>query len=121
MNAKNYLVGFFTLLAFSGFAQTEKNPVPETKNAVTEFSVKTSDLDELKNFDWTVFNEMFGDNDKDQEITLAFTYLNNAETDKPKIRVDNFSFKVSGKTADLEKLTARLKKSLERLTEIKDI
>ena len=120
MNAKNYLVGFFTLLTFSGFAQTERNHPPETKNTVTEFSLKTSDLEALKNFDWTIVNEMFVDNDKDQEITLAFTYLNKAEMDKTKIRVDNFNFKVSGKTADLEKLTARLKKSFERLTEFQD-
>ena len=120
MKAKSILIAVFTLLTFGSFAQTEKSELPETKNAVTDLTVETSNLDELRNFDWTMVKEMFQDNDKDQEITLAFTYLNKDKIDKTKIRVDNFRFKVTGKTADLDKLTASLKKSFEKLSEINE-
>ena len=120
MKAKSILIAVFTLLTFGSFGQTEKSELPETKNAVTDLTVETSNLDELRNFDWTMVKEMFQDNDKDQEITLAFTYLNKDKIDKTKIRVDNFRFKVTGKMADLDKLTASLKKSFEKLSEINE-
>jgi hypothetical protein len=38
---------------------------------------------------------------------------------KQKIRVENFKFKLTGKTSELDDLTARLKDSFEKLTEMK--
>jgi len=61
---------------------------------------------------------MFQENDKNQEIILAFAYVNKLEIDKSKVRVDNFEMKLTGKTADLDKLTVILKKSFEKLDEI---
>ena len=80
--------------------------------------METDNLDELKNFDWEMVKEMFQGNDVNQEITLAFAYVNTSEIDKSKVRVDNFEMKLTGKTADLEKLTSRLKKSFKKLGEI---
>ncbi|SHF06004.1 hypothetical protein SAMN05444278_1383 [Psychroflexus salarius] len=118
MKTRNILIGILTLLTFATYAQNEKNEKVETKTAVTELKVETENLDELKNFDWNMVKEMFKENDAEQEITLAFAYVNKSEIDKSKVRVDNFEMKLTGKTADLDKLTARLKKSFDKLDEI---
>lgn len=80
--------------------------------------VETENLEELRNFDWNMVKEMFQENDAEQEITLAFAYVNKSDIDKSKVRVDNFEMKLTGKTADLEKLIARLKKLFDKLDEI---
>lgn len=118
MKTKNILLGIFSLMTFATFAQTEKSEKVESKTAVTELKVKTENLDELKNFDWNMVKEMFEENDAEQEITLAFAYVNKSDIDKSKVRVDNFELKLTGKTADLAKLTSRLKKSFDKLDEI---
>ena len=118
MKTKNILLGIFTLMTFATYAQSEKNKKVESKTAVTELKVEAENLDELKNFDWNMVKEMFQENDAEQEITLAFAYVNKSEIDKSKVRVDNFEMKLTGKTADLDKLTSRLKKSFDKLDEI---
>jgi hypothetical protein len=118
MKTKTFLLGIFSLMTFASYAQTEKSGKAETKTNVTEFKVKTDNLDELKNFDWNLVKEMFQENDADQEITLAFAYVNKSNIDKSKIRVNNFEMKLTCKKADLEKQTAGLKKSLDKMVEI---
>ncbi len=118
MKTKNILLGILSIMTFATYAQTEKSKVIETKTAVTELKVETENLDELKNFDWEMVKGMFQENDKNQEIILAFAYVNKLEIDKSKVRVDNFEMKLTGKTADLDKLTVILKKSFEKLDEI---
>lgn len=118
MKTKLILLGIFFLMTFASYAQTEKSGNSETKTNVMEFKVKTNNLDELKNFDWNVVKEMFQENDADQEIRLEFAYVNKSNTDKSKIRVDNFEMKLTCKKADLEKMTVRLKKSLDKMVEI---
>lgn len=118
MKIRNILIGIFTLLTFATHAQNEKNQKVETKTAVTELKVETGNLDELKNFDWNIVKDMFKENDSEQKITLAFAYVNKSEIGKPKARFDNFEMKLTGKTADLDKLTARLKKSFDKLDDI---
>ena len=120
MKPKNILLGIFSLMIFATYAQTEKKLKVESKTAVTELKVETENFDELKNFDWRMVKEMFKENDAEQEITLAFAYVNKSEIDKSKVRVDNFEIKLTGKTSELDKLTARLKKSFEKLDEIDD-
>lgn len=119
MNTKNILLGIFSFMTFASYAQTEKSGKAEIKTTMTEFKVKTENLDELKNLDWNMVKEMFQENDAEQEITLAFAYVNKSKIDKSKIRVDNFEMKLTGKTADIEKLTTRLKKSIDKMVEIK--
>jgi hypothetical protein len=118
MKTKNILLGIFSLLTLATYAQNEKNEKVKTKTAVTELKVETENLDELKNFDWDMVKEMFKENDAEQEITLTFAYVNKSEVDKSKVRVDNFEMKWAGKTSDLDKLTATMKKSFEKLEEI---
>jgi hypothetical protein len=119
MKTKTFLLGIFSLMTFASYAQTEKSGKAETKTNVTEFKVKTDNLEELKNFDWNVAKEIFQENDAEQEITLVFAYVNKSNIDKSKIRVDNFEIKLTCKKADLEKLTAGLKKSIDKMVEIK--
>jgi len=118
MKAKNILLGILSLITFATYAQTEKSEKTETKTAVTELKVETENLDELKNFDWKMVKELFEKNDSEQEITLAFAYVNKSEIDKAKAQIDNFEMKLTGKTADLDKMTVRLKKLFEKLDEI---
>ena len=118
MKTKNILIGILSLMTYVTYAQSEKSINIESKTAVTELKVKTENLDELKNFDWNMIKEMFQENDSEQEITLAFTYINKSEIDKSIIRVDNFEMRLTGKTADLDKFTARLKIFFEKLDEI---
>lgn len=118
MKRKNILLGIFSLLTIATYAQTEKSKTIETKSAVTELKVETENLDELKNFDWDMVKEMFEENDENQEITLAFVYMNKSEIDKSKVRLDNFEFKVTGKTSELENLTSKLKRTFEKLSEL---
>ncbi len=118
MKTKNLLIGIFSLLTFSTYAQTEEKQAIEFQSAVTELKVETENLTELVDFDWNMLKEMFKYNDANQEITLVFAYANKSEIDKSKVRVDNFKFKVTGKTADLDKLTSRLQKSFSKLAEI---
>jgi hypothetical protein len=118
MKTKNILLGILSILSFATYAQTEESKVIETKSAVTELKVETENLDDLKNFDWKSIKEIFQENDENQEITLTFAYVNTSKIDKSKVRVDNFEMKLTGKTANLEKLTSRLKKSFEKLDEI---
>jgi len=121
MKTKNILLAIFALMTFATYAQSEKNKKVELKTAVTELKVKTENLEELKNFDWNIVEEMFKENDAEQDISLAFAFENKSEIDNPKVRVDNFEMKLTGKTADLYKLTARLKKSFDKLHDIEGL
>ena len=118
MKTKNILLGILSLMTFATYAQTERIEEVEIKTAITELKVKIESLGELKNFDWKIIKEVFQENDKNQEITLAFVYENKSKIEKSKIRVDNFKMKLTGKTADLDKLTSRLKKTFEKLDKI---
>ncbi len=118
MKTKKILVGIFTLVTFATFAQHEKSKIAESKTAMTNFRVETENFDELLNFDWNMVDEMFQENDAEQEINLDFAFVNKSEIEKEKVRVANFEMKLTGKTADLDKQTARLKKFIKKLNEI---
>ena len=118
MKTKNILLGILSFLTFVSYAQTEKNNITKTKSAITELKVETENLEELKNFDWKMVEEMFKENDENQEITLAFSYVNNSEIDKSKVLVDNFEVKVTGKTSELKNLTSKLRKAFEKISEL---
>ena len=118
MKTKNILIGILSLLTFASYAQTVKKNTTETKSAITEFLIETNNIEELKSFDWSMVAEMFQENDENQEITLGFSYVNKSEIDKTKVRVDNFEFKVTGKTSNLKNLTLKLRRTFEKLSEL---
>ena len=118
MKTKNILIGILSLLTFASYAQTVKKNITETKGAITEFLIETNNIEELKSFDWSMVAEMFQENDENQEITLGFSYVNKSEIDKTKVRVDNFEFKVTGKTSNLKNLTLKLRRAFEKLSEL---
>ena len=118
MKTKNILIGILSLLTFASYAQTVKKNITETKSAITEFLIETNNIEELKSFDWSMVAEMFQENDENQEITLGFSYVNKSEIDKTKVRVDNFEFKVTGKTSNLKNLTLKLRRTFEKLSEL---
>ncbi len=112
----NILIVVFTFFAFASYAQTEKSEVIEAETAVTEFKIKAENIDELKNFDWEIVDQIFKENDGDQKILLAFTFENTSAIDKSKVKLENFEVKATGLTSDLNKLTEQLKRSVEKLT-----
>ena len=118
MKTKNLLLGIFSLVTFAAYAQTEKSKKVALRTAVIELKVEAENIDELKNFNWNMVKEMFQGNDAEQEITLAFAYVNKSDLDKSKVHVDNIEMKLTGKTADLDKLTSKLKKLFDKLDEI---
>jgi Tfp pilus assembly protein PilE len=118
MKTKNILFGILALLTFASYSQTVKKNITETKSAIMEFLVETDNIEELKSFDWSMVAEMFQENDENQEITLGFSYVNKSEIDKTKVRVDNFEFKVTGKTSNLKNLTSKLRRTFEKLSEL---
>ncbi|MGV8946852.1 MAG: hypothetical protein ACOH1N_10525 [Lutibacter sp.] len=121
MKTKNILLGIFSLLTFAAFAQTENNNTTEPKISVTELKVETANLDELKNFNWDIVKKMFQENDENQEITLAFSFVNKSEvTDNSKVSIDDFEFKISGKSADIENIIKSTKSSVDKFIKLKE-
>jgi hypothetical protein len=95
-----------------------KKNITETKSAIMEFLVETDNIEELKSFDWSMVAEMLQENDENQEITLGFSYVNESEIDKTKVKVDNFKSKVTGKTSNLKNLTLKLRRTFKKLFEL---
>ena len=104
------IVLFLLNMAFS-YGQSDQSL--DTEKAVLTFTVKTDDIEELKNLDWNRIEELFQGNEKGQEISLSFVYENT--DDKPTIRVNNFEITISNQTEDLPGMIAQSKKLIDRL------
>jgi hypothetical protein len=104
------IVLFLLNMAFS-YGQSDQSL--DTEKAVLTFTVKTDDIEELKNLDWNRIEELFQGNEKGQEISLSFVYENT--DDKPTIRVNNFEITISNQTEDLPGMIAESKKLIDRL------
>ena len=115
---KPILISLFAWFSIATHAQTDVGHKKTSRNAVTEFKVKTENFEELKNFDWDTIKVVFQDNAPDQNITIAFAYENKTKKGKSKISVDNCEMKLTGKTADLNQLTAKVKKWVKTMADI---
>lgn len=118
MKLRNFLFAIFSVVTLAAFGQTEKNQEVEASATVTELIIETENLEELNNFDWKIVKEMFQENDENQEISLVFAYVNKSDSNKSKVRVDNFEMKFTGKSADLDRLANGLRNSIEKLVEL---
>ncbi|GAA4279790.1 hypothetical protein [Gaetbulibacter aestuarii] len=118
MNLKKFLPGIFLLLSMAVSAQSEKRTSKESEISVSALKFETDNLEELKNFDWSMIQDMFQDNETDEEITLEFIYENKSETDTSKVKVGNFTMKFTGKTSEVDKLIESMKKSFKKLEKI---
>ncbi len=118
MKTKIILITILSLLTFTSYSQNSKEKEP--KSTTTNFELKTSSIEKLQTFNWNTLKEMFKENEDDQEITIGFIYENKAQIDDSKVKIDNFEIKLSGKTSDLDKMTKRLKKSFDKLEELKN-
>ena len=120
MKLKNLVFGIFSLIAFSGFSRIQEGKIIGTTAAVTEFHLKTSNIDELKSFDWTTINEVFEKNESDQIIKIAFEYENPSTKRNSKPSVKNLKFEVAGKTDELPELIEKSKKLVSKFLEINE-
>jgi hypothetical protein len=118
MKTINILFSSIFFMALASCTQFEKEGLIESESAVTAFKVKAENLDELKNFDWETVKEIFKENDEDQEITLEFEFVNNAPTVTSKKRLDNFTFKLTGKTSHIDDMTSKLKRMVDKIADV---
>lgn len=118
MKTKNISFSIIFFMALASCIQFEKEGLIESETAVTAFKVKAENLDELKNFDWQTVKEMFKENDEDQEITLEFEFVNNSQIVTSKKRLDNFTFKLTGKTSHIDNMTSKLKRMIDKIADI---
>lgn len=107
---KGLLLGLFSLLATNAFAQTSPYVTIESKVGVTAFEIQSDNLEELKNFDWSVVKDIVKNNDEEQWVEIKLSYLNTTESNRTKTKVDKFSVKSDGKTTDIEKVIGQIKK-----------
>jgi hypothetical protein len=121
MKTKNILFSIIFFMALASCTHFEKEGLIASESAVTAFKVKAENLDELKNFDWETVKEMFKENDEDQEITLEFEFVNNAPTVTSKKRLDNFTFKLTGKTSHIDNMTSKLKRMVDKIADVEEI
>jgi hypothetical protein len=105
-------------MVLASCTQFQKEGLIESESAVTAFKVKAENLDELKNFNWETVKEMFKENDGDQEITLEFEFLNSIPSDTSKKRLDNFTFKLTGKTSHIDNMTSKLKRMIDKIADV---
>lgn len=118
MKTKNISFSIIFFMALASCIPFEKEELIESETAITAFKVKAENLNELKNFDWKTVKEMFKENDEDQEITLEFEFVNNTPTDTSKKRLDNFTFKLIGKTSHIDNMISKLKRMIDKITDV---
>ena len=92
MNLKHLLLAIFSLITTSSYSQTHEKTVMTTPNAITEFSLKTDKIEELKDFDWSTLDELFKTNEDDQIIKMAFEYNNVSKKKNSKQNIKNSKF-----------------------------
>ncbi|MGB5941745.1 MAG: hypothetical protein WBG71_02600 [Leeuwenhoekiella sp.] len=101
----------YVLLTISTVAlgQDENKKLPKAN--VTEMSITTDDLDELKNMDWDLLLSPFAENkDENEEISVSLKYEIESKK-KGGVKVEkSMKVKVDGTAAELEKLKADLVK-----------
>lgn len=113
-----FLISF--LVTISLYGQKQEKSVLETTGAVTEFQLKTNDIEELESFDWSTVSDLFKTNDDDQIIKLIFEYDNQSKKRKSKPNIKNLKFEVSGTTQELPELIEKSKKMVSRFLEINE-
>ena len=118
MKLKNLLFGIFSILTLSIFSQNLEKNVIATTSAVTEFQLKTSNIEELGTYDWTTINDIFKENDKNQIIKLAFEYENPSKKRNSKPNMKNLKFEISGTTEELPELIEKSKRMVSKFIEI---
>lgn len=120
MKLKDLLLVISFLVTISLYGQKEEKRVLETTGAVTEFHLKTNNIEELESFDWSRVSDLFKTNDDEQIIKLVFEYDNQSKKRKSKPNIKNLKFEVSGTTQELPELIEKSKKMVSRFLEINE-
>jgi len=119
MKTKNILLGLFTFLTIGIYAQTDNNKY-DFKTSINEVKYVFENIGELDNFDWNGIKEVFKSNNADEIINLAFAYNPNIDNNlsKSKTKIDQFEFKISGKSSNIDNIIKKSKKLLEKLIKL---
>lgn len=112
MKIRNFLLGIFSICTLTTYAQSEVKAINNSKSPANEFKLRADKIEELKDFDWNTVREVFKDNDENQEISLSYSVINKLKEVSSKDKASNFQYKLTGKTANLEKLITMMKGSV---------
>jgi len=75
-----------------------------------EFTLKTSDIQTLKKFNWNKVKDIFKDNKKTDSIKITISFTNKEKPDGSHPKIDNISTEVKGQRSELNKLIRTAKK-----------
>lgn len=115
MTIKHYLLAFLLSSALGGFAQKAPSERSAAHSTLSEFKFESESLQELRDFDWTLVEQIFEENRAEDSIYLVFAYSNPNEANAGERGFEHFEIALSGPTANLDKMKANLEKYLARL------
>lgn len=87
-------------------------------STVSDFKIETDNFEELSDFDWNMIKEMFENNEPEENITLAFVYSKKPTDLNEAIYIDDLTFKITGKSSEIDKLTKQMQKTLSKIAKI---
>ncbi|MDT0553135.1 hypothetical protein [Urechidicola vernalis] len=117
MNKNIILTIVFLNITFFGFCQSKTRPEIKV-STVSDFKIETDNFEELSDFDWNMIKEMFENNDPEENITLAFVYIKKPTDLNEAIYIDDLTFKITGKSSEIDKLTKQMQKTLSKIAKI---
>ncbi|WBU88406.1 hypothetical protein [Cellulophaga omnivescoria] len=118
MKTLNSLIATLLLLSFTSYAQNSDKQEDNKLVKHTDFRIETDNIEELRNYNWESVKEIFKGNNPEDKITISYTFNGNFKQNNGKVVLNNYGFTASGKTANLEALTLKLKNSLTNLDNI---
>ena len=91
----------------------------ETKGLSTtkEFSLKTSDIQTLKKFNWNKLKDIFKDNKETDSIKITIAYFKNENADGTHPEFDNIETAVKGQKSELNQLIKTAKKLAKQIVQ----
>ncbi len=102
------MTGLLLFFFFTGNAQEKKG---EATTTVSTFQLKAANLEELSDINWQDIRDIFKENSPEAPITLAFV----VSTNMKQADAQNFRFKITGKTSELDQMIIASQKVLREM------
>ncbi|MDN3593518.1 hypothetical protein [Zunongwangia endophytica] len=109
----NFKLLLFTLLLTFSLQTIAQEKVSNTSSGITSFEVETDNIEELRNFKWSTVLEMIRENPDNDTFDFSMAFINPENKKEGEIKYDNFKFKISGKSSNVEELVERSKKIVQ--------
>lgn len=115
MKTKNILIAIISLLSFASYAQNDNEQKDNKSIKQIDFKIETDNIEDLRNYNWESVKDVFKGNEPEDKITISYTFNGNFNHVNGKTQLNHFGFKASGKTANIDELTLKLKTSIAHL------